>query len=201
MNCVSFDMMNPRVSEYLNKAPEEWKEVCREIRNICLDEKYNLEEAWRWGPNYLSNGLTLGWAYFKQHIKITFFNGSGMIKNAKHFNHCLDNSFNRSIKIDRKNPLNSKTLRSCIEESITVNAKGYKRIAKPVTLEIPKILNDALEDHPQAREYFRKIPPSHQKEYIQYINEAKKEETRLRRIEKTILLLEQNKGLNDQYKK
>ena len=36
----------------------------------------------------------------------------------------------------------------------------------------------------QAQSRFSKLPPSHQKEWLRYINEAKKDETKRRRIEK-----------------
>ena len=42
---------------------------------------------------------------------------------------------------------------------------------------------------------FQKLPPSHQKEYLKWINEAKKENTRQLRIEKTMLMLK-NYSLN-----
>ena len=35
-----------------------------------------------------------------------------------------------------------------------------------------------------AKEFFAKLPPSHQREWARYISEAKKDETKLRRIEK-----------------
>ena len=35
-----------------------------------------------------------------------------------------------------------------------------------------------------AKERFTKLPPSHQREWARYISEAKKDETKLRRIEK-----------------
>ena len=35
-----------------------------------------------------------------------------------------------------------------------------------------------------AKDRFTKLPPSHQREWARYINEAKKDETKLRRIEK-----------------
>ena len=35
-----------------------------------------------------------------------------------------------------------------------------------------------------AKEHFTKLPPSHQREWARYISEAKKDETKLRRIEK-----------------
>ncbi len=44
----------------------------------------------------------------------------------------------------------------------------------------------ALEGSPEAAQKYYSLPPSHQKEYLDYILEAKKPETRLRRIEKVI---------------
>ena len=35
-----------------------------------------------------------------------------------------------------------------------------------------------------AKDRFTKLPPSHQREWVNYISEAKKDETKLRRIEK-----------------
>ncbi|MFC2551231.1 MAG: YdeI/OmpD-associated family protein [Streptococcus sanguinis] len=35
-----------------------------------------------------------------------------------------------------------------------------------------------------AKDRFTKLPPSHQREWARYISEAKKDETKLRRIEK-----------------
>ena len=51
------------------------------------------------------------------------------------------------------------------------------------------ILNQAvleLKEHLDslAKERFTKLPPSHQREWAHYISEAKKDETKLRRIEK-----------------
>ena len=67
--------------------------------------------------------------------------------------------------------------------------------AKPAALEIPKELENALKASKHAKAYFESIPPSHKKEYIVYITEAKKEETRLNRIAKTIEMLEKQKKL------
>ncbi len=50
------------------------------------------------------------------------------------------------------------------------------------TVDLPSDLADHLERANQL-EAFRKLPPSHQREYIKWIEEAKKPETRRRRIE------------------
>lgn len=54
---------------------------------------------------------------------------------------------------------------------------------------IPDDFKYALAAFPDANDLFNKMPFSHQKEYIQYINEAKKPETRIRRIEKSIEMI------------
>lgn len=47
-------------------------------------------------------------------------------------------------------------------------------------------LREALERSPAAKAAFERMPPSHKREHIGYIDEAKRPETRARRIEKTI---------------
>lgn len=51
---------------------------------------------------------------------------------------------------------------------------------------IPVELEPAFLKNKKAKELFDKMPPSHQREYINYITEAKKYETRIKRVQKTI---------------
>ena len=57
--------------------------------------------------------------------------------------------------------------------------------------EVPVELLLALQSDPKAMEAFEKLPPSHQREYEQWINEAKKEQTRRSRISKMIEMLKE----------
>ncbi|NWG33363.1 MAG: YdeI/OmpD-associated family protein [Chloroflexi bacterium] len=56
-------------------------------------------------------------------------------------------------------------------------------------VEIPKDLMKALEQDGEARAFFEKLSPTHRKEYLTWIAEAKREETRQNRIAKTIQML------------
>jgi uncharacterized protein YdeI (YjbR/CyaY-like superfamily) len=49
-------------------------------------------------------------------------------------------------------------------------------------LPLPEWLKDALMTDPVAWENFQKLPPSHQRNYIGWISDAKREETRQKRI-------------------
>jgi len=53
-------------------------------------------------------------------------------------------------------------------------------------LEVPKDFLSALNGNKKALAVFEKFSPSHKREYVKWINEAKREETRARRIESTI---------------
>lgn len=57
---------------------------------------------------------------------------------------------------------------------------------KPRTVEVPADLQKALEENPTANAKFEKMAYSHQREYTRWIEEAKQDETRQRRITQTI---------------
>ncbi|MBO9598447.1 MAG: YdeI/OmpD-associated family protein [Cohnella sp.] len=73
-----------------------------------------------------------------------------------------------------------------------VRSAGSERRARAAStasaapLEVPEDLAKALASHPSTSEYFDKLAPSHRKEYINWIVEAKREETRTSRIAKTV---------------
>lgn len=59
------------------------------------------------------------------------------------------------------------------------------------SIEIPAAMKKALAREPKAKTVFDKLSYSHQKEYVLWINDAKREETLNRRLEKlTSVLLE-----------
>ncbi|HEV8367162.1 MAG TPA: YdeI/OmpD-associated family protein [Pyrinomonadaceae bacterium] len=66
-----------------------------------------------------------------------------------------------------------------------------------VDLDIPRFVKQALIANTKAWEKFRSLSPSHRKAYIRWIMDAKKEETRKRRLQETIMRLEQTKGEPD----
>ncbi|KAA9345870.1 YdeI/OmpD-associated family protein [Adhaeribacter soli] len=57
------------------------------------------------------------------------------------------------------------------------------------TVQIPEDLEAALQDLPDLKQTFDKMSYTHQKEYVKWIEEAKKPETRQRRLEKTVAML------------
>jgi hypothetical protein len=64
---------------------------------------------------------------------------------------------------------------------------------EPRVIEIPKDLMKELKKDKEAKTFFDKLSYTHQKEYVRWVEEAKKEETRQNRILKTIEMLKKGK--------
>jgi uncharacterized protein YdeI (YjbR/CyaY-like superfamily) len=64
---------------------------------------------------------------------------------------------------------------------------------------VPADLKRALARNTRARETFQAFPPSHQREYIEWIIEAKRDETRSRRLATTLEWLAEGKPRNWKY--
>ncbi|MBK6543823.1 MAG: YdeI/OmpD-associated family protein [Saprospiraceae bacterium] len=83
-----------------------------------------------------------------------------------------------------------------------LNEQGVKipKVVKQILDHKIQVTDDfigALEQNPIAKSAFDKFSNSHKREYIQYITEAKREETRRNRLLKSIEMLEMGKYKND----
>jgi uncharacterized protein YdeI (YjbR/CyaY-like superfamily) len=64
---------------------------------------------------------------------------------------------------------------------------------RPTT--VPRYIRAAINRHPAARAQFDRIPPSHRRQYVAWIDSAKLKETKLRRLEQAIAKLASGKPL------
>ena len=71
--------------------------------------------------------------------------------------------------------------------------------AKPVV--VPKDLAAALAKNKKAQAAFERFPPSHRREYVGWITEAKREETRNRRMRIALRQIAEGKPQNWKYMK
>ncbi|HXG48583.1 MAG TPA: YdeI/OmpD-associated family protein [Methylomirabilota bacterium] len=67
-----------------------------------------------------------------------------------------------------------------------------KSRSTPRKIQLPADLEDALRRNVRAQAIFQGLPPSHQREYVEWIDEAKKEDTRRNRIQKALSMLLEN---------
>jgi uncharacterized protein YdeI (YjbR/CyaY-like superfamily) len=65
----------------------------------------------------------------------------------------------------------------------------------PLPPKLPAYIQTALKNHPSARRHFEALAPSHRRRYVAWIESAKREETKLRRLQEAIRLLAAGKEL------
>lgn len=80
--------------------------------------------------------------------------------------------------------------------AMTTAGKTKIKPASPTVLPVPDDLAEALRATPQALAKFEQLAPSHRKEYIRWIEEAKKAETRQRRVAKAVVMLTEGRKMS-----
>jgi hypothetical protein len=189
-----------KVLDYIETRPEWSKRILQKLRAVILKADPSITEDWKWGPNYASSGMVCGFGAFQKHVKLTFFNGSDMKDPDGLFNHCVDNEFSRSIKYVDENEIDEKLLMAYIKESIAVNKKGFKRVVKDKTVDVPEDLLKALAMDEKAASFFTNLSYGYKKEMVELVTTAKQDHTRVARIVKVVDHCKEGKKLNDKYK-
>ena len=190
-----------KILDYIKELPPFSKAICKKLRSIILKADKDLVEEWKWGPHYSLNGMVCGYGAFKEHVKFTFFNGSAMKDPKQFFNHCVDNEFSRSVKYTDVKEIDEQTVLAYVKASVAVNKKGFKREVKDKTVTVPGELQKALSKNRKALKFFDGLTYGYKKEFVEWVTEAKREETRIDRIEKIVAMCAEEKKMNDRYRK
>ena len=185
---------DPRVDAYIEKAAPFAKPILEQFRAVVHEACPDVEETIRWSvPSFSHHGMLCNMAAFKAHCRIVFAK-EPLIRGAAE-------AFGKIEKLADLPP--RKKLLEMVTQAAKLNEIGTRipkttQPRKPPAL-VPKVLESALRRSKKARASFAGLPPSHKREYIEWINEAKKDETRDKRIERTIAQLEEGKSLNWKY--
>ncbi|MCB0802909.1 MAG: DUF1801 domain-containing protein [Flavobacteriales bacterium] len=190
-----------KVEEYIEKH-QKWSEALSIIRNVILETE--LEEQIKWGaPVYALNGKNvLGLAAFKNHFGIWFFQGVflkdelNLLQNSNEKTKAL-----RQMRFTSLEEINTNAIKSYVLEAIENQRQGREikpsKVKKVVFSEELKL---ALKEDQSFNEAFQKLSMSKQNEYANHISEAKRNATKLSRIEKIKPLVLSGAGLHDKYK-
>lgn len=190
-----------RVLHYMESLPEWSKALCRQLRQTVLAASPELTEEWKWGPHYSHNGMVCGFGAFQKHVKLTFFNGSGMTDAKNLFNHCVDNEFSRSIKFSPNDSIDTAALTAYVQEAVALNKKGFTRAIKDKTVDLPPELAAALQACAAAQQFFEGLSYGYKKEFAEHVGTARQEKTKQDRIAKIVALCGEQKTLHHKYKK
>jgi uncharacterized protein YdeI (YjbR/CyaY-like superfamily) len=187
---------------YFREAPK-WREELLALRRILLAQ--GLVEEIKWGsPVYTTNGANVvGLAGFKTYFGLWFFQGA-LLKDA---GKVLVNAQEGRTKAQRQWRMSSMTeIKPALVAKYAKQAMGLahrgEAVVKspPQKLKMPADLGEALGKSKKAAAAFARLTPGRQREYADYVSEAKLSATREKRIAKILPMIVAGVGLNDKYR-
>ena len=195
--------MNEKVVQYITDK-DNWTQELNLLRSVLIE--LPLEETIKWGsPVYVYKGKNIvGMSAFKNYCGLWFFQGSFLKDDQK----VLENAQEGKTKAMRQwrfykiEEIDVDLLKSYVLEAIKNSEEGKelkpKRNTKPLI--IPNELQSELDKDEKLKESFEKFTLSKKREFSDHISEAKREATKLKRLEKIIPMILNGIGLYDKYK-
>ena len=191
-----------RIDAYISKCGDFAKPILNHLRKLIHEGCPDVQETIKWGmPFFEYKGPVCNMASFKEHAVLGFWKAELMMDSEKQLKKRANQGgeamghLGRITKLEDLPP--DEVILGFIKQAVLLNIEGKKlpkKEAKSKTeLEVPKELTDLLNKNEDARITFEAFSPSHRKEYITWIAEAKAEETRNRRLESTIEMLKEGK--------
>jgi uncharacterized protein YdeI (YjbR/CyaY-like superfamily) len=198
---------DPRIDAYIKKSAPFAQPIMKHLRALVHKACPEATETMKWGfPHFEYKGILCSMAAFKLHASFGFWKFSLMKDDKQLLNKVGKTEMGNFDRINSMDDLPSdKILIAYIKEAVRLNEEEIKveKPKKPAKKElpIPPALAAALKKNKKAATTFENFAPSHRREYIEWINEAKTEDTRNRRVETTIEWVAEGKGRNWKYEK
>jgi uncharacterized protein YdeI (YjbR/CyaY-like superfamily) len=193
---------DPRIDAYIAKAAPFAQPILKHLRAQVHAACPEVEETVKWqSPSFTYKGkLLCGMAAFKAHCTFGFWNGA-LVTNGAAMPSDAMGQFGRITALDDLPPAGTmkrymKTAMQLVDEGVTRPRAVAARKPPP---RIPAALKQALGANRRAAATFEKLPPSHKRDYIEWITEAKTAPTRERRLATTLQWLEEGKHRNWKY--
>ena len=198
--------LNPKVDEYIAKSADFAIPILEHIRQIIHETCPEAEEKMKWSMPFFDykGEMLCHIAAFKQHCVMGFWKAALMKDTSLMAAAQREQSMGHLGKITSLNDLpNDSKLASYIKEAMELNEKGIK-VSKPKPtankeLIIPTDFHEKLEENGEAIEVFENASYSFKKEYVMWIDDAKTEATRFKRMEQAIVWIAEGKGRNWKY--
>jgi uncharacterized protein YdeI (YjbR/CyaY-like superfamily) len=190
------------VEGFFESIPTEWKNSLVILRRL-LNES-GMEETVKWGmPVYTVGGKNVaGIGFFKAYAGLWFFNGSFLSDPAKKLINAQEGKTQgmRQWRFQSSEEIDVDLVMVYLREAIE-NQKDGKEL-KPIKKElvIPDELDVILSSDKTLKQSFESLGLSKKREFADYITDAKREDTKKKRLEKIVPLILEKKGLNDKYK-
>jgi hypothetical protein len=194
---------DPRIDAYIAKAQPFARPILTRLRDLVHAHCPGIAETLRWSsPAFLHKGKILStMAAFKGHATFGFWHGE-LVTGTKGIG--AMGSFGRLASLEdlpeeaALAPMFATAMRLIDEGVKPPQAEGRGKHARP-ELAMTPAFEAALDANPAARKSFDGFAPSHRREYLEWILDAKRDETRDHRIAQAVEWLAEGKKRNWKY--
>jgi len=194
---------DPRIDTYIAKSADFAKPILNHLRKLVHAACPEVEETMKWSfPHFDYKGMMCSMASFKQHCAFGFWKAALILgKDGGK----ADEAMGHFGRITAVSDLpKDRVLAGYIKEAARLNDSGIKLPARPKPkrkkdLVVPGYFMAALKKNRKALMAFENFSYSHKKEYVEWITEAKGEDTRHRRMQTTLEWLAEGKPRHWKY--
>ena len=190
------------VEEYIAMTRDFAWPICERLLALIRETAPHLRESIKWGsPKFEGKRLICGIGAFSKHVSLYFMESEKMTDPQGLMRSGDGEEGGGTIKFSSVDEIPEAAIVDLLRQAVTIDEQDIKRTrARREVLPVPPVLESAFAQHLQAKTHFEKLPPSQQREYCEWIAGAKQEATVRRRVAKAMDLLNQGRGLNDQYR-
>lgn len=194
---------DPRIDTYIRSAAPFARPVLRHLRTVVHEACPEVEETIKWGmPMFVHHGNLCFMAAFKHHAGFGFWKGSRVVEGRDDQSGSAMGQFGRLTEVGQLPSL--RVLTAYVRKAAQLNEAGGKAAPKPARKSkpaprTPADLRAAFTRNGKARSTWEQFGPGHRRAYIDWIAEAKRPETRVRRITTTISWLAEGKRRDWKY--
>ncbi|MET1111038.1 MAG: YdeI/OmpD-associated family protein [Allosphingosinicella sp.] len=193
---------DPRLDAYIARQADFARPILEHLRAALHAACPEAEETLKWSmPHFLYKGQMLaGMAAFKAHATFGFWRAKEVLGETGAERDAMG-QFGRLTSVADLPP--DDILHALIRKAMALTDSGA-RPARPKAApkpepETPPELDSALAANPAARATFDGFPPSCRREYVQWVAEAKRPETRDKRIAQAVEWMAEGKRRNWKY--
>lgn len=192
---------DPRIDAYIDRQADFAQPILRHLRDVVHAACPDCEETLKWSsPTFMYKGKILaGFAAFKAHATFGYWSGSQVLE-ADPGQASAMGQFGRLTSLDDLPP--RATLIELTKKAMKLVDEGVKPVRNKTVkapFAVPQDLRAAIDAAPAAAATWEGFSPSCQREYVEWVTEAKRDETRAKRLAQTIEWLAEGKRRNWKY--
>jgi uncharacterized protein YdeI (YjbR/CyaY-like superfamily) len=192
-----------RVDAYIAKAPEFARPILKHFREVVHEGCPDVEETIKWSvPAFTyKDSMLAAMSAHKEHCRLIFWKGD--LIQGPHGEPAGPAALGKPAKLSDLPP--RPQLLSYVRQAAKLNAAGVKltrsRAKKPgkPAASMPADFNAALKKKKTALQNFASFTDAQRRDYIEWVMDAKREATRVKRIDTAVAWIAEGKTRNWKY--